>query len=59
LSCFSFEGKIKSVVNEKAGTRNFGEQIAKKFIYSQRSNEMARIEQQSSNPGRNLIRDSN
>jgi hypothetical protein len=49
LSCFLFAGKIKSVVNEKAGTRNFREQIANRLIYSQRSKEMARIEQQSSN----------
>ncbi len=55
LSCFSFEGKIKAVVNEKAGTRNFGEQIANRLIYSQNSREMARIELQSSNHDYNIF----
>lgn len=42
LSAFSFEGKIKFVVNEKAGTRNFGEQIASRLIHSQTTKDLAR-----------------
>lgn len=42
LSCFPFEGKIKHVLHEKAGTRNFGEQIANRLVHYQNSRDLAR-----------------
>ena len=42
LSCFPFEGKIKHVLHEKAGTINFGEQIAKRLVHYQNSRDLAR-----------------
>ena len=49
LSAFPFEGKIKHVVNDKAGTRNFGEQIANRLIHFQTSKDLARDELKNQN----------